>query len=176
MNRERIRTSLIVALIAVGSLQCIGWAIGNKTIQGLGFMTAASPLPLVFTQVRGVETFAQDFATTLVFDDGQEIHLEITPKLYSQLGGAYNRRNTYGVAFSYGPTFAIGKSPQEQSQDQGLKMTDAIIRYGFCNDGPLRKSFAEELSTAKLLRITLHAHSRTAGRKSTWLRTVECKS
>ena len=175
MNREKIRTALIIALIAVGSLQCIGWVIGNKSIQGLGFMTAASPLPLVFTEVRGVETFAQDFSVTLTFDDDTKTNLDITPEVYSRLGGAYNRRNTYGVAFSYGPTFGIGKSLEEQKLDSGLQMTDSVIRYGFCDGGPLITSFAQKQSETELVRVTLHTRSRTAGSDSTWLRVVECK-
>ena len=74
------RNIFALGLLAVGSLQMIGYLSGVKLIRGLGASTAASPLPKVFSSVRGFETFAADF--TLIYEaaDGGTVELPITPE------------------------------------------------------------------------------------------------
>lgn len=84
-------------------------------------VSASSPLPIVFTEVRGVETFTNDFFLSWKNDQGKMEQLKITPELYSKFKGPYNRRNIYGAAISYGPIL-----PE--------KLWKPILTYGLCND------------------------------------------
>jgi hypothetical protein len=90
-------------LIGIGLLQIIGHIIDSKTIKGMGIITVASPLPIVFTQVNGTETFAQDFYIVYKNSVGESESLLITPQLYEKLQLPYNYRNVIGAAISYGP-------------------------------------------------------------------------
>ena len=126
-------------------------------------MSAASPLPLVFSQFRGIETFAAEFEATLVRHDGSRRHEEITPAMYAQLGGAYNRRNTYGAVISYGPGF---ESPEE------LAMLDSVLRFGLCTGGPLATRFGE---TDPLRSAMISVTTLTRGSPSRWSYTVDCE-
>lgn len=159
-SKEWLRQGAMIVLVLVGSLQLFGWAVGSPALRGLGFMSAASPLPLVFSQVRGVETFAQDFHVSGVGN--------ITPERYGKLGGPYQRRNTYGAAFSYGPSF---------DEPKAIGMMESVFRYGLC-DGPLSQAIAadEETSAAKAFRekvVTIT--SKTQGQTRLWRHQVECQ-
>ena len=50
-----------VTLVLLGLLQIIGFATGQKWLKGIGQVSVASPLPIVFTEQKGCETFALDF-------------------------------------------------------------------------------------------------------------------
>ena len=64
-----------------------GYITGSVVLRGIGAATAASPLPKVFSDVDGLETFASEF--TLRYRDANGIVTEhvITPELYGRLGG-----------------------------------------------------------------------------------------
>lgn len=119
---------LSILLVFVGLIQSIGWVSGSKEIKGIGFLTVASPLPIVFTQQKGfLETFASEF--TLVYEEGGiEKRIKITPELYSQLDKPYNYRNVIGAAISYGP---ILSEP----------LVSSILDYSFITPGVLSESF-----------------------------------
>ena len=150
------------ALVGIGLLQPLGYLTGLTAVRGIGMATVASPLPLVFSHFRGVETFAADFELELLFADGRTHREPITPALYARLGGPYNRRNTYGAVISYGPAFT---EPQEK------ELLRAVLSYGFCRGGPL----AVELGTSEPVReARIHVRSRTAGSDDTAVLAVEC--
>lgn len=119
-----------VVVISIGALQCIGFVFQSDSIRKLGQLTAASPLPLVFSHFRGLETFSPRFFLRVERDDGTPHEIPITPELYTQLDGPYNRRNLYGAAFAYGAVL------QKESE---RFMVNEILRYGFCQNGPVRK-------------------------------------
>jgi hypothetical protein len=100
---KQIHFGLSVLVVGIGFLQIVGHVCQSKTIKGLGAMTAASPLPIVFTTVRGLETFSSQFYFQITDKTGNKSEIEITPELYSKLKGPYNRRNVYGAAIAYGP-------------------------------------------------------------------------
>ena len=105
----RRANALSIALIAVGSLQMIGYLTGSKALRGIGAASAASPLPKVFgtAPVAGesgveLETFSSQF--TLLYElHGETVEMPITPEIYSKVCGPYNRRNVYGAVLAYGP-------------------------------------------------------------------------
>jgi len=145
-------------IVLIGFLQIIGHLTKVKTIKNLGVVTAASPLPIVFTEVKGVETFASDFYMTWNNDFNQVQEVKITPALYSKLKGPYNRRNVFGAAIAYGPVL-----PKE--------IWNPILNYGLCQDIlknelglPIdQKSFALQIKT------------RTKDRRGNWTLKTSCE-
>ena len=90
---------LYAFVVGLGLLSSLGFVIGSLELRGIGAAIGSSPLPIVFTTVKGLETFSSSFY--LEFKDGKKI--KITPDLYSKLRGPYNYRNAIGAAIAYGP-------------------------------------------------------------------------
>ncbi|HEV3459228.1 MAG TPA: hypothetical protein VHG32_21955 [Thermoanaerobaculia bacterium] len=146
------------ALLVLGSLQMVGDATGLTALKGIGAALAASPLPKVFSDVRGLETFASEFTLLATLPAGKEIELPITPELYRRLGGPYNRRNVYGAALSYAP-----RLPQPLWQ--------AVFCHGLGPAGPLRRELGVPAG-ATHLRVRIA--TRTRGRTGTWVLEAPC--
>jgi sterol desaturase/sphingolipid hydroxylase (fatty acid hydroxylase superfamily) len=149
-------------LLGLGVSQMVGAALGSPTLRGLGALSVAAPLPLVFTQFRGYETYAADFTFDLETVAGTRHAGPITPALSASLGGPYNRRNPYGAVLAYGPVL---DAPGERV------MVDAVLRFGLCDDGPFARALGLE---ARVTRGVIVARSRTAGDPRTHVFTVEC--
>ena len=92
------RVLFVLALTAMA-----GDALGWQWLKGLGVATGFAPLPKVFSDVDGHETFAARFTFIETRPAGDGTRPEITPELYGRLSGPYNRRNAYGAALSYAP-------------------------------------------------------------------------
>lgn len=124
---------IYLIIIAIGLLQIIGYVIDNKTIRGIGIAIASSPLPIVFTQVKNVETFASEFF--IIYTDTKGIYQkkQITPMMYSKLKGPYNRRNIYGAAISYGPI--LNKKILNPVLDYAICKKVLLDELGFPKDG-----------------------------------------
>lgn len=97
------RTIATFAILALGSLQILGHAIGSRTVRGLGLATGIAPYPKVFCEAEGYEPFAAKFEIVGTDATGTEQTIPITPERYSQLAGSYNRRNVYGAALAFAP-------------------------------------------------------------------------
>lgn len=162
MTLSRRDQLLLIGVFCIALLQVIGFSIGNKSIRGLGVVTASSPLPFVFSAHKGLETFAQRYAVELVVDSTPNTRIEIDHLLYSQLGGAYNFRNAYGAIFSHGPVI--------EKMDGGLELIDAIAAYGFCSQGELLSAFELEL---KPLSVILESRPKDQSQKI-WRHQVDC--
>ncbi len=122
-------------VLAIGSLQLIGYGLGVSAIRKLGQLSAASPLPLVFSHFRGLETFSPRFAILAESDSGEAREIPITPEVYSKLDGSYNRRNMYGAVFAFG---AVLNQPVE------YVMVNSVLSYSLCPTGPLRRLLEQE--------------------------------
>lgn len=146
-----MRKALYGIVIAVGFLRITGWLLESDVIKGLGAITAASPLPIVFTEVKGVETFAND--VHVVFEDNNDstLRVRITPAVYTRLRGPYNRRNVFGAAIAYGPVM------DEQ-------LWRSVLGHGLCS-GALQR----ELGLPEGMRNTRFVlRTKTAGRNNEW--------
>ena len=163
MKFSRIRFILSVLLVISGLLQMIGYVFNLPDVRGIGFLTVASPLPLVFSHFRGYETFALDFDVEVVPEKGDLIRKQITPALYSNLQGPYSRRNVYGAVFAYGPGFAENKE---------IMMRDSVLRYGFCSPGVLLDEFN---LPDPVQSMTAHVKSRTGGDSRIWTFSIDCR-
>jgi hypothetical protein len=146
-----------IALTAVGCLQMVGYVGDLRPLRGIGAALAIAPFPKVFSDVEGLETFASSF--TLRWRDAQGSHeLPITPELYARLEGAYNRRNVYGAALSYGPRLPT-------------PLWQAVFCYGFATHGPLRREFGLGPDAHA---IAVEIRTNTKGRIGQWTLQPSC--
>lgn len=141
-----------VLIVVVGLLQIAGYCFRMPSVRGLGQALSSAPLPIVFTEVKGVETFAADFFIGFTDSSGTYQEVAITPEMYSRLQGPYNRRNVYGAAISYGPVL-----PE--------KIWKSVLNYGVCNKTLLMELGVPSNGSNYVVRIK----SRTEGRiGQTW--------
>jgi hypothetical protein len=117
------------ALLVVGLLQMAGDVFHLPALRGIGAATTASPAPRVFSSVRGLETYSTHFFIEWTDRDGRAHSLRLTPELYAQLRGPYNRRNVYGAVLAYGPVL--------QADPRTRPLFEAVARYALCDDAPL---------------------------------------
>jgi len=99
----KIRNLLAIALIAIGSLQMIGYFAQSKILRGLGLASGVSPFPKVFSEADGYEAFAASFEIHGTTPDGKPWKRQLDPAWYANLTGPYNRRNVYGAALAFAP-------------------------------------------------------------------------
>lgn len=153
-----------ILLILVGSLQMGGFLVGNDQIKGLGAVTVSAPLPIVFSQVNGLETFSQDFQLEYVTQDGKIHQHKITNKDFSNMKAPYNLRNVYGFAFAYGP--AVKK-------EKLLFARNDIFDYAFCN----KKSSMQKInkSTSNIAKWKVNVSSRVLNNQTTMNLEGVCK-
>jgi hypothetical protein len=118
----------VVVVLLIGGLQTFGFIFEFDGLRKAAQLTAASPLPLVFSHYRGLETFSPRFSIKIEPPHAEARVIQITPERYAALDGPYNRRNMYGAAFAFG---SVMKYPEEEA------LVTQILRYGFCNEGPL---------------------------------------
>lgn len=154
-----MRKTLYIVVLAIGLLQIIGYLTKVKIIRDLGVVTASSPLPIVFTEVKGVETFASDFFFQFTNQNGSLEKIKITPEIYSKFKGPYNRRNIYGAAISYGPVL-----PE--------KIWKAVLTYGLCNN-ILRDELQVPVTAQD---FSIFIKTRTKGRNNTWILNTTCEN
>jgi hypothetical protein len=152
-----MRKIVYLLIIALGLVQVLGYMLGNKTLRGLGMATCSSPLPIVFTEVKGVETFASDFFIQFTDDSGLKQRVQITPALYSTLKGPYNRRNIYGAAIAYGPVLK-------------KDLLESVLQYGLCKKVLLKEM--ELPLTGNDYNIIIQ--TKTTGRKDEWILKPSC--
>jgi len=122
-------------LIGLGLLQSIGYIFSVPLIRGLGAASVASPLPLVFSHFRGLETFSSKFHLKLTLDTNETKEFELTPELYDKFPGPYNRRNVYGAVVAYGT---------ELKEHNERELVHYVLSYAFCNPAILAKSLGVE--------------------------------
>ncbi len=122
----------------------------------------SSPLPLVFTSYKDVETFSTTFELRVTFGEKQLI---LTPETY-KLRGSYNRRNTYGAIFAIGPFF---------EDPSLLALRESILNYAVCSPASLMKEFGVR---DKIKEFSVIVRSKTKSRvdrvSRIWNMTVSC--
>ena len=150
-----------ILVILIGSLSMLGTVTGLTPVKGIGFMTTASPLPLVFSKFRGVENFSSDYYMDIRYRSGETESMKITAEMYERSGGPYNRRNPYGAVLAYGPMLT---SPNE------IILRDKVMQYSACGKG----SFMRELGLSKPIEhIKVTVKSKTS-EKPVWNFEVDC--
>ena len=151
-TRRRNLGALFVCILACSAM--VGDLCGSRGVKGLGAVSVIAPFPKVFCEFEGVEGFASDFFVR--FDIGDECRcVPITAELYARLAGPYSRRNVYGAALAGGP-----KLPRA--------IWEPVFRYGFAENGPLRREFGIPLEATNLVVIV---RSKTRAAQEEWLLT-----
>jgi hypothetical protein len=149
----------VVFVLSVGLLQALGYVLHNDTLRGLGIVSVASPLPLVFTDRNGFEDFASRFDLRLVGTDGVVREHTLTASDFSQVGGPFNRRAPYAAAIAYAP-----RLPR--------RSTRPILHYAFCKTNLLAGVWP---GGGHPRDVTLTVMTRTRGRAGVWMFRTECE-
>lgn len=149
-------------LVFVGLINLIGFLVQNKVVRGVGISSVASPLPLVFSTYKGLETFSLKFVLHWENKNGEKFNKEINSKEYSKYSAAYNLRNVYGAVISYGPKL---EGPKQKEAVQN------VLEYGFCNSGPL----AHSLELGEIRRAAIHIYPKAKGDTNKYKLQVNCK-
>lgn len=145
-------------IVLIGFLQIIGYLTKLDNIRNLGWLTSASPLPIVFTEMDGVETFAADFYLQWDDENCEQKRIKITPEMYSKLKGPYNRRNIYGAAIAGGPVIAES-------------LWQPVLNYGLCNN-----ILTDELQIPVTENeVSVYVTTRTKHRNDYWTLNTSCK-
>jgi len=114
-----------------GALNSAAFLVHTDMFREIGFVSASSPLPLVFSAFNGVETFATGFVINATFNN-TSLYLPLDHKLYQKMGGSYNRRNVYGAIFTHAPFF---------DKYELIRIRQNILYYAVCDPGTLAKEF-----------------------------------
>ena len=152
MSSTSWRNAAALLVFAIGLLQMIGELCGSRVLKGIGAATTAAPYPKVFCEVAGLEAFAATFALAGETRSAGEFETQITPELYAQLSGPYNRRNAYGAALSFAP-----RLPEA--------MWRSVAQHGLREGGPLRRELGLPDDAG---RMSVQIKTRTRGRDDGW--------
>lgn len=154
------KTANLLALLitTLGCTQLLGYFTGSRALRGIGLVSVAAPLPKVFSDVDGLETFASRFTLRGVDAHGVPFELPITPEVYARLEGCYNRRNVYGAALSYAP-----RMPEP--------LWSAVFCYGLRTGGPLHREFNLPAGAHQL---SVEIRTQTRGRSDVWILRPDC--
>lgn len=156
---------LRISLVAIGLLQVFGFATGQEWLRGVGQITVASPLPIVFTEQKGCETFALDFSIEYVDETGHRGLVPVTPQIYAIFDEPYNYRNVLGAAISYGAIL-----PEE--------IWRPVLEFAFIDPGLIGQTFIAFHDQTKndpggigskaksLTQVIIHLKAKTAGREN----------
>ncbi len=120
----------------------------------------SSPLPLVFSSYRGVETFSTTFQLNIEWQNETICSSVILDR--SPLKGSYNRRNTYGAMFAYGPFFDDHKL---------ISMRQEILSFAICKPGVVAQEFG---IFRPITRVSIQVKSKTAQEFRVWYLWVDC--
>ena len=121
-------TIKFIVLFGLALLAPVANLAGCQSVQALALATQASPAMKVFTTQDGYETFSPRFHLQCT-EAGEPRVLTLTPAVYADLLGPYNRRNAYGAVLSYSPVLSANAATRE--------MHAAVARYALCGDAPV---------------------------------------
>jgi len=136
-----------IFLVVLGLAQMTGDTLGIPVLKAIAAATTASPAPKVFSAVRGLETYSTRFSLEWRDASGSEHSLEITPAIYAEIHGPYNRRNAYGAILAYAPILAI--TPETRA------LFESVTRYALCGRAPLLTELGIDADPTAPVRIRL---------------------
>lgn len=154
-------------LIGVGCMQMFGDVFGVPVLKAFGAATGASPAPKVFTAQNGFETYANKFYLEWR-DAAGDKKMELTPEIYSNMRGPYNRRNAYGAVFSYAPVL--------DSNPLTRPMFRTALNRSFCGARPVIAEFGVPPDAARhgALRVRLEPRRATDSARFKLIHEVRC--
>lgn len=145
-------------LLGVGLLEIIGYLSGSDVLSGLGALTAASPLPLVFTDREGMEDFANQYFLSWMTRGQKKSTAQLTSQEFSRVSGPFGRKGAYATVVGYAP-----RLPAE--------LVRSVLKQGFCQRHILAQALIGE---PDIQSFELKLSTRTTGRADSWSYTVSC--
>ena len=118
-------------LLVIGFTAMLGELLHLPKLKGLALASQVAPYTKVFGAAQShetqhpFETFACDFTLSYQTQDGQNHQLSITPEVYQNLAGPYNRRNVYGAILAYGP--ALPPELRNHTLNRALTSDQSIL-------------------------------------------------
>lgn len=109
------RFVLPIGIIAIGSLNLLGYTLHAPSLQLVGYATAAAPLPLPFSDIRGRQESFSYAHTIRVYDDNNAYQLTARSSI---LTGSHK----YKIAFMSAVMRASTNDPLNRS----------VAKYLFC--------------------------------------------
>lgn len=157
------------ALVALGLVQIAaassywlchvgGYETDASSLIRVGMASAASPLPVVFCEISGLEHYALDFHMTFLLRGGGVKHFEMDRARYAQLSGPHPWREAYAAAISFAPLL-----PEPVWRN--------VLQHGLCDGGLLAKDLGV---TEHVRKVDILVTSRKYGEKEEWHLEVDC--
>lgn len=153
-----LRQTSYYFIIFIGLLQVFGFVIRNPHIEIMGRLTAASPMPIVFGQIDGLEYWASSYKLELIFKDGTSMTKSITPIDFAHMRGNHWVHMAYVIPLACAPI---------SSDEFGT----STFRYGLCKGGPLAQDWE---IPAELKEGYITITNNTVGEKKQWIKHFIC--
>lgn len=132
-----MQKGLQIGLILIGLTASLGYCLNSLEIMGLGKLTLASPLPLVFTGRNGIEDFESEHRVSIVFKDGSTYTKMVTQEDVRKIVVPFSRFNIYMGSFAL-----MTLLPE--------KPWHSVIEYGYCNPGVMLETLGIDKTPAKI--------------------------
>ncbi len=153
-QKKNIEIAIFVFLIFIGCVRAFANVADMDKTSAFFAALNISPAMKVFTAHNGYETFSPKFELEFISRNESKI-IELTPALYQQLSGPYNRRNVYGAAISYGPVLV--------SNDKTHALFHSVASYSFCEPASLLNELNLDVQQP-IDKVVIHyIHSETSG-------------
>ena len=129
MSLEKIALYL---LLCIGLLQTIGHITGSKELEQIGYVSAAAPTALNYSQISpsGLEDFHQ-YKIKYTTTNGIEGKILLNKEQFSKVEGPYQYRLIYRLA--------LDQLIHPQNDRENL-LAKVAIQFGLCHKGPIAKA------------------------------------
>ncbi len=127
-KKEKIEIVIFIFLVFIGCIRALANIAEMEKTSAIFTALNVSPAMRVFTAHNGYETFSSKFELEFINNESSKT-VRLTPELYQQLSGPYNRRNVYGAAISYGPVLV--------SNENTVSLFSSVGKYSFCEPASL---------------------------------------
>ncbi len=155
--QKNYKSFFLLIITLVGVIGSLGYILKIPEMQLLGYLTAASPTPLVFNQFNGLEYWASNGKVDLVFADGSQASFPFDQKLFHKIRGPHIRKIAAIIPFSLAPVLNDAQ-------------VTAQVSAAFC-----RGLLAPDIGLNKrVASVQLSIESPTKGREFKWQRRYQC--
>jgi sterol desaturase/sphingolipid hydroxylase (fatty acid hydroxylase superfamily) len=161
-NKNLLVSVLSYLLVFWGMANSIAFLAHSNIAKDIGFATVSSPLPLVFSSFKGVETFSTEFQTKVELTNGTVFERPLDLDAYSMFKGSYPKRNVYGAVFSHGPFFDDPKM---------INLRQQVLHYAICKPGIMIRQVLGNINV-KSLNVTVT--SKTRNNTGKWYLNINC--
>jgi hypothetical protein len=97
----KIRKMLAMALTILGCFQLAGYVFKSRALRGIGFSFGASPYPIVFGTVGGVEGFNTQHSLRYQNINADLVELSLDQSRFREFQGSYLLKNVYAIFLAY---------------------------------------------------------------------------